>query len=308
MENWIFDNELDWYSEYESNWYSEYESKQNEEFIIFIKEWLKEGLIYGKDFYSDSFIHAAYQEIEEYPFAPCGLNCYIAPWSCLEAFYDSVNSHLSKEEQFNFEQNISIEDYNLYDDVSLCFYFGHWFSNDKHHLCYLTLDDMEKYYDAIDNLLEKYKGRVNCIKKLKIDILQECIDFRQEELNEIEIDSSYGSSLIANSKDWICLEINAIKNKIASIETNAMEMPLYAVDIYIINKLENWIGHLLDSDHRYSTKRFGMQTKLFLKRAFEKDSWQRYLLRKLGVEKSRTYLIAKYYNKRLPFPSIIEND
>ena len=61
MENWIFDNELDWYSEYES--------KKNEEFIIFIKEWLKEGLIYGKDFYSDSFIHAAYQEIEEYPIA-----------------------------------------------------------------------------------------------------------------------------------------------------------------------------------------------------------------------------------------------
>ena len=52
----------------------------------------------------------------------------------------------------------------------------------------------------------------------------------------------------------------------------------------------------------------GKMTTLEAKRAFEKDSWQRYLLRKLGVEKSKTYLIAKHYNKQLPFSPIIEND
>ena len=103
MEYWIFDEELERNLEYESNWdynydfISEYESQKNEEFIIFIKAWLKYELTYRKNLYSDSFIHAAYQEIEEYPFAPCGLNCYIIPWDCLEVFYDSVNSRLPQK-------------------------------------------------------------------------------------------------------------------------------------------------------------------------------------------------------------------
>lgn len=325
MENWIIYDEYEWDLPYEleridHNFISDYESKKNEEYTVFIKEWLKHEQANRLNLYSESFFKAAYQEIEESPFELCGLNCYIAPWHCLDNFYYSVNSRLSPKDSFNFEENISIEYYNQYDNVSMCYYLGYWSSLEldtpvtlddpafKYHLCGLTPYDIEMYYKAIDDSLEKYKGKVNCIKKRKIDILKECIDFRTKALNEID-NPEYGfTSLYENSRDWICLEINAITDKITEIESNAMDVPLYEEDLYIINKLENWIGYILDRDNRYSTERFGMYVKLFLKRAFEKDSWQRYLLRELGAEKSRIYLIAKYNNKKLPFSPIIEKN
>lgn len=298
------------------NYINEYLAKKDEEFVTFIKEWLKYEFDYGENLYSDAFIQAANQEIEEYPFAPCQLNCYITPWCCLEAFYHYVNSRLSEDDQFDFEKHITKEYYNEYDDVELCDYFSYWSSlrselrslgktNTQIHLCGLTPYDIEKYYGAIDKQLDEYKGKVNCIKKLKIDILKECIDFRQNELDDIN--DPYSSSFLwKDSQDWICLEIAAIKNTIAAIEKDAMDSPLYDNDLYIINNLENWIGNLLDIDNRNSTKRFGLYTKLFLKRAFERDSWQRYLLRELGVEKSKAYFVAKQDNKHLPFSPVIE--
>lgn len=321
MESYFFDDNLDYISDNELingyNFISEFEARTNEEFISFIKEWLNHEQVYRKDLYSESFIQAAYQEIDEYPIAPCGLNCYMIPWHCLEAFYYSVNLRLPEKDQFDFEQYIPIEYYEQYDDVSSCCYPDFWFTlaleeSDnlditKKQIFNLTLSDKEKYYETIDGLLEDYKGKVKCVKKMKINILKECINFRQESIDE-KCCSITDSLFIEDNKDWICLEIEAIKNKIKAIESNAMDTPLHIVDLKIITKLENWIGNLLDKDHRDSTKMFGMHTRLFLKRAFEKDSWQRYLLRKLGFEKSRIYLIAKHYNKRLPFPPVVEKD
>lgn len=289
------------------DWIYDFEGKKNEEFLIFINKWLEYELEYRSELYSDVFIQASYKELEENPFAPAGLNCHIVPLVCIEEFYNSVNSRIPSNDRFDFNQHISSEYYEEYDDCFFCF-LGYWdlnfFSENAKRYCFLHPLDIKEYYNYIDNLLDEYKGKVYTTKALKKAILQECIDFRQ---NDLDNPDSY--IFIDKNRDWISLEIYAIKSQMDKIErSHAMELPINSCEINLINELDNWIKYIQDRDNRYSVKRLAKYVEIFLDRAFKKDDWQRYLLNKLGVEKSKSYFLAREGYTHLPFPPTIIND
>lgn len=292
------------------NWIEQFELKKNEEFVIFIEEWLKEDSLLRSELYTDTFLRFAWEELEMSKgciLANCQLNCYINPYECLEIFYSNVNNHLPDIEQFDFKKNIPLEYYNKYDDPTITSYFGSMYNDlslDDHVYFGLTIRNLKEYYSDIDSQFNLFRGKVNCLRALKIKILQDSIFIREKALRFIS--SDLFGNLYLNSEDYIRLEMNAIKIKIKKIESNAMELPLTFYENECLDALENWISNMQDTDTRYHVELFCLRAKVFIDQAFKRDMWERLLLCTLGVENSKIYLESKEYNKKLPFsPEII---